>query len=425
MKRIIIDKAVKIYCNIFKTKETQEQRKFIEDLLFVFIATGIAKGLILIMNIVAGRLLGPTIYGEYTLILTIAMFLTIPAALGIMGGITKTLAETEKYEKRKKIISTATNYYILTTLFLILIYLFFNKEILLITKTESNLTLLSIILFVFWSSTGLIESILQGFREQKKWSYIQIISYMISFFVFAYFVFSGRLNIMMMYVPLLITYFGFMISSPLIIGKYYSIKIFDKAVFKDMFGYGFYVLITTIATTFLGNIDKIMINHFMGAESVGIYQAYFFSSIMIIGVVTGVFVKVFFPTAVKLKDPSGMLKKLDKIAIIGFIITIIFVPILTRIIIFLYDYEFILTTSLLFALATGASVFLVLYSALLSAQGKESVKKTTIGLVAAFILNIPINYFLIPIIGINGAIIATTISFLFLFIYIRIKIMKM
>jgi len=210
----------------------------------------------------------------------------------------------------------------------------------------------------------------------------------------------------------------------LFLRNYFTPGLFDSGEFKEMFHYGAYAFIITVAVTFLGNVDRVMINYFLGAGSVGLYQAYFFSSIMIIGVITGAFIRVFFPTAVKVKDPLNITKKLDRLMLIGIPAAFILLPFLIWFVVFLYGYEFSLLTAFLFSLATAIDILVVINSATLNAQGTASIKKTATGLVAAFIINIPLNYFLINLLGINGAIIATATSMLILYIYIRINLKK-
>jgi len=418
----IVNKIENIYCKFFKTTPTKEIKIFIESLLFVFIATGIAKGLLFIMNILGGRILGPTTYGEYTLVVSVSAFLAIPVGLGVLGGVLKVLAETDNEKRRKAIISTAIRYIAISTATFSIIYILLFRQLATVFQIGSNLFLLSVALMASAIGLSLYESIIQGLHRQKLWSWMTLTAYIISAAAFAFLLINKETGMLLMFIPTILINIIFVAIGIYILRKYHSIKTFDKSSFRDMFMYGIYVLIITVATTFLGNVDKIMINFYKGAASVGLYQAYYFSSIMILGVISGVFIKVFFPTAVKLKDPKGMLRKLDKILIMGVPMIFIFTPFIMWLVLFLYNFPFNLTTSIIFAIATAVDLTSVMYVSLLNAQGEMQIKKMTIGFIAAFILNIIINAILIPPLGINGAIIATGIAFLTVGIYARAKI---
>lgn len=425
MKDKIMNVLLNIYYWFFKVKPGKEVKIFIESLLFVFVSTGIAKILLLVINVLGGRILGPAFYGEYTLIVSISSFLTIPIGIGVIGGLLKILSETPGEELRKKIISTAFRYFLVTLVIFTSLYFIFSKQLAAVLRIGPNIFLLSVGLTFIIALSSITELVFRGLHRQKTWSYVNVISYVIAFVLFIILLISKNTSILIIYLPTLLLYALFAFTGFILLRNYFSLKKFSKPQFKKMFHYGFYVLLITIATKFLGNIDKIMLNFLIGAEAVGIYQAHFFSSVMIIGVISGVFINVFFPTAVKLKNPKNILAKLDKIVLFSIPVLIILVPLIQYILLYLYNFTFNFDRSLLFMIITIIDVMVVVYFALLSAQGTKSIRKMSLGLIITFLLNIPLNYILITQIGINGAIIATGISYLLLFVYIRFHLSKL
>jgi O-antigen/teichoic acid export membrane protein len=419
LDKLMLKYVLKMYGWFFKTAPTKDLHIFAESILFVFIATGIAKSLMLIMNIVGGRILGSALYGEYTLLLSITSFLMIPIGFAVQGGLMKYLADVTDAEKQKKIISTAFIYFGLTLAACIIIYVLFLKQLASMFHAGETVFLISVALLIFWSATAFFELVLKSLHQQKQWSYMTAASYFLASIIFIALIVLKQTNILLLLIPTLIIYIFFASMGGLYLRKYYSKLEFDKKEFNKMFKYGIFVFIITISTTFLGNIDKVMINLFMGADAIGIYQAYFLSSVMIIGVLLGVFVNVFAPTAIKLKDTKGLLKKIDKLVLISSLFLIVLIPIIQFVVLYLYNYPFNITTSLFFTIATILTVGTVLFSVLLDVQSIETVKKSSTGVIIAFIINIPLNYLFIPLWGINGAIIATAISYFLLLIYIR------
>lgn len=424
LKTTTIKKIAGLYSKFFKVKSSKNVEKFIETLLFVFIATGISKGLWFVINIVGGRVLGPSLYGEFTLVQAITEIIVIPVGIGVTTGIMKYLAETDKKERITKLISTATTYFFITLIPLVAIYTILNNQIADIFNTGNHLVLLAIFLSIFWALNGFLEQVLQGLHAQKKWSKFSTIAYITSAIVFVYILFTSSTTILLLYVPYLVTFVVFSAQGITYIWKFIKPKEFSSKYLKELTSYGIIAFLVYIATTFLGNVDRIMINYILGATQLGFYQAYYLSSIMILGVLFGIFIRVFFPTAAKHKDPEGMTKKLDKIAPIGFFGAIIISMITIYISLYLYNYEYNIISGIIFSVVTAISFLVVIYSNLLNAQSTKSIKKTLWGMIGAFLINIPLNYFLIKSIGINGAIISTGISFLLLVVYIRINLSK-
>ena len=71
-----------VYRKIFHEEISSEVEKFIKNLSYVGIGTIIASIFSFSYNILAGRWLGPSEYGTFTLIQSVAMFLYIPMLLG-------------------------------------------------------------------------------------------------------------------------------------------------------------------------------------------------------------------------------------------------------------------------------------------------------------------------------------------------------
>ncbi|WP_286681164.1 lipopolysaccharide biosynthesis protein, partial [Methanoculleus sp. DTU007] len=82
-----------IYRAIFHEEISTEVEKFIKNLSYVGIGTIVASVFSFSFNILAGRWLGPSEYGTFTLIQSVAMFLYIPMLLGFHTAMVKYNAE--------------------------------------------------------------------------------------------------------------------------------------------------------------------------------------------------------------------------------------------------------------------------------------------------------------------------------------------
>jgi len=422
-KEKVMDFLLDAYTWLFRAKPSKEIRIFIESLFFVFIATGISKGLLLIINLLGGRILGPTVYGEYSLIAATAALIGIPIGIGAVGGLVKSLADISDENRQRRIISTVGIYFMLTLLLFTVIYLAFYRNIAAIAKMGPNVFLMTIAFMFIMSIAMYMEYVLQGLHMQKQWSWYTSIAAVISFIIFVIMMLLGKINIFTLYFPNLLVYFIFFLISLFVLRKY-TRAIFDREEFKKAFHYGTYVFIITLASTFLGNLDKLMLGYFLGAESVGIYTAYYFSSIALVGVLSGIFVRVFFPTAIKIKDTEGIFKKIKKVLPYIIICTAILSFISQYVMIWFYKFPLYMDTLLYFVITTVITTLFVIYSTLLSSGGTSTIKKTAIIIVIGFIINAILNYLLIPILKINGSALATLISYAFMTVYVIITLAK-
>ena len=74
-----------------------------------------------------------------------------------------------------------------------------------------------------------------------------------------------------------------------------------------------YRLSSNLNPVFYLNIDKILINIYLGKADAGIYKAYIVSFLSILTLSIGIFIAVFFPVASKSENKKTILRKINKI----------------------------------------------------------------------------------------------------------------
>ena len=127
---IIIKIIGYFYEQLFHEKVSFEIEKFIKNLSYVGIGTIISSVFGFSYNILAGRWLGPSEYGSFTLIQSVAMFLYIPMLLGFHAALVKYNCEKIDFPRQRSIISTTYILVFLFTLVSIFFYLIFSRELL-------------------------------------------------------------------------------------------------------------------------------------------------------------------------------------------------------------------------------------------------------------------------------------------------------
>lgn len=416
MKDFIFRTFIKLitfgYERIFHEKMSDEVKKFFKNLSYVGFGTIIATIFSSTFNILAGRILGPSGYGEFTLVQSVSMFLYIPMILGFNTAMVKYNAEKEDYNRQRSVISTTYILVFIFTIGSIFLYYMFSAQISDMFSVSRGIFYLAVVfavLFVFYTLTT---STLRGLHEMKRYAIFQPVYAIILLSAFLVFIFLNFISFKSMVFSMYLAYgiVGGIILA--FIRKYLRFE-FDKHWAGRLASYGSYAIIGGVSSVFYSNIDKILINKYMSVADVGIYMAYSYSIITILMLFIGIFVTVLFPIASKYESKEIMFKRINKI--IPYII-ILGLPLMIGsgfIILKLYggEYTFDLKLALLFGIAGICVSIDSIYGWLMNSVGMQGVKITSFAAIILALANIFLNMWLIPLIGIEGAIIATIISY--------------
>ena len=197
------------------------------------------------------------------------------------------------------------------------------------------------------------------------------------------------------------------------IRKFVKLK-FDKTWASKLTRYGSYALLGGVSSAFYSNIDKILINKYMNTVYIGIYWAYSYSFTMALVTILAVFEIVFFPLASKITNKVIIFKKINKFIPYLIVMSLPFMIGTGFIILKLYggEYPFDLRLAILFGIF---GIFITLdkfYGLLMDSTGKKGKRIVSFAAIFLALSNIFLNIWLIPLIGIEGAVIAAILSYL-------------
>jgi O-antigen/teichoic acid export membrane protein len=400
------------YERIFHEKMSDEVKKFFKNLSYVGLGTIIATIFSFAFNILAGRILGPSGYGEFTLVQSVAMFLYIPMLMGFGTAMVKYNAEKEDYNRQHTIISTTYILVFIFTIVSIIIYYLFPSQISNLFSVSKEIFYLAIVFAVLFVFYILTTSTLRGLHEMKKYAIFQPIYGIILLSAFLIFVFVNFISFRSMVFSMCLAYgiTGGVILA--FIRKYIRFE-FDKTWVDKLARYGGYATIGGVSFVFYTNIDKILINMYMTVADVGIYRAYYFASVGITGLFFGIFNTVFFPVVSKCDDKKAIFKKIGRFTpyLIGFGLPLMVLS--EFVILKLYGERYPINRSLilLFAIVSILIVYYGIYDWTFCSEGMIGVKLVNVSTVIIAITNVALNIYLIPRVGLFGAIASTAIAF--------------
>ncbi len=398
---------------IFHEPAGEEVMKFVRNLSYVGLGTLLSTIFSFSFNIIAGRVLGPSGYGNFALVQSIAMFLYIPMLFGLNTALIKYCADSRDHHQQQRIISTTLNVVICLTIVSVLLYGIFRYQVASLFSVDQEIIILSVlfaVLFVFYT---LANSGIRGLHLMRDFAIFQPIyglTLLSAFLIFIFFQFNSFKA--MVYA----TYLAYGIVGSVIMLRFlkkYLTFTFDRSWFTTLWKYSSLAVIGGLSFTLYANVDRIMINYFMGVESVGIYGVYYYASFTMLTVISGIFTTVFFPTSSKMQDKKSLYKKLNKtvpfLLVLGLPVALIGEYLILQL--FGKGYPMHLPMMLLFAIAAILVTWYGIYAWFFNSEGIEGSKVTVSGTLIIATLNIIFNIILIPQIGLYGAIGATALAF--------------
>ncbi len=402
------------YEKVLHEQMNEEVENFAKTLSFVGFGTVISTVFSFLFTVLGGRMLGPSGYGSFTLVQSIAMILYIPMLLGFNTAMIKYCAETTDQDRRSQIISTTYIIVVFLTAISIILYVIFLTQLTVSFSVNQEIVWLSIIFSVFFVFYTLITSTLRGLHLMKGFALFQPIfgiTLLSTFFIFVY-VQPPSFKAMVYANYLAFATIGCIIVI-LFLKKYLVFRV-DRLWLSTAWRYSYLALIGGLAYTLYSNIDRILINHYMDLESVGIYGVYYYASFAVIGLFSGVFTTVFFPVASKTSDKKSLYHKLTKTIPYLFVFGIPGVLIGEFIILQFFgkDYPIDLTLMIAFAITAILVTWYGILAWFFNSEGVNGVRLTVTGTFIIAIVNIVLNVILIPQMGLIGAIGATAVAFI-------------
>lgn len=398
-----------LYEKLFHEQMSIGATSFFRDLSYVGSGAILGVALSFVFNILVGRTLGTHDYGVFTLIQSIAMFAYVPMIMGLPTAMVKYNSEKNEFARQKEIISTT---YGLTFIFMalsVLIYYIFIDSISTVFSTSKEVVSLSIIfaiVFVFYTVTT---STYQGLLQMKEYALSHPLYSVILLFSLFLFSFFGNLSYKTAVFCLYLANFISGVLILILVRRYLRLG-FNKYWARKLTKYGIFTTIAGLSFIVLTNIDKIFINYYLDLDSIGIYQAYMFSTTGILSALVNPFNMVFFPACSK-GDKKVIWQNLKKFLFILPLLVLSTILLSYAVIRYGYNYPVSWKLVLLFSFMRctyipGVSIL----GCFVSSFGSRGAKQGGINLFLSIPLLIISLYLLVPMYGITGAAISVTVA---------------
>lgn len=378
-----------VHRRVFGHEISPTMKDFLKQLSWSFFGIFFNGIVLFIVNVLAGRILGPAGYGKYNLVLVVANIVAIFVLLGQDMTSIKYISSSEKEKDKKQYLSNSF-YIILSSSFLLIVFsIFFYFQIAHLLNFDQKIFLLAVIFAIMMSMRTLLDSFVKSFNFFKFQSLFKIIEGIIILAVFIFFFLVLKFDDYQYYIfSLTAGYFILCLIFFLKIKQ--KIVAWDKQKFSKIIEYSKITIILAIIGTIMASMDKLFIGKTLGIEQLGIYSAYLVSSAIFVGQIILIFNNVFFPIVNQIKDKSMIIKKVDRLLFLGLIPGTLVLSLFSYAIMNIFGKEYHL--NIFYVVAFSAMAFLQiagsLYKSIISSQEKNYValKKVSYAMLFLFFI---------------------------------------
>jgi len=400
---------------------------------FIFSSSVISKGLSFFASWIAIKLIPNKDLGAVIFAFQIIAFIIPVAGLGLEQGLLRYGALLKSSIEKNKLFIYTLKYGILVSFILIGLIIFSTFFIeFKLGKTKSYLILLSLALtshYIF----GIIKIKFLLDKKNKLFSFVDLtynILFVLLVFLLSYYLNELGYAISIILVPLITSLLFINKTKPLKWNKTLDTRITNFVFWK----YGFFASLSNVTTQLLISIDIILIGIILNnLELVTAFKYISLVPFSFLFLSQAVMTTDFVDLTEKINDKKYILNYIKNYLKLFSLISIgclIFISLFGTYILSFFEKEYSKYYVTLFILTIGISGILILrglFGNLLSSIGKAHINFLTTSI--AIFLNLILNYYLIPIYGINGAAVTSAIlmwftgilSCLFFFYYFNQK----
>jgi Membrane protein involved in the export of O-antigen and teichoic acid len=398
-----------------------------KDIQWSFISLATASLSHLLLRVVLGRELGPDGLGIYTLVFTIYMFGMQFAAFGIGAALTKYVAEfSENMAKTREYISSGIIGSIITGLLMGVLLLLASDIIANNIFTIPEMTKLlktTALCFPFIAMHKAAIGTLNGFRNMKVYAFLNIVLNASVLFLSAILVLFLKMDVNGAVLGFVLPTIIIGLLSIVPIRSYLlrpDISLLQNDLLKEIFHFGFYVVLGNSIGYIYTHIDSLMIGYYLNETEVGFYaiSAIFIQGITLIPSAVQRVTSPMIARSYAKKEYDSIRHLLKSVTLKVFVISLIISLFLAifgkKLIITIFEDVFLPAYLPMLILLIGYTIYSMFMSigTFYSSIGRVQLSYK-IALFSA-ILSIIMNVLLIPRFGIVGAAMATSISLIVL-----------
>jgi O-antigen/teichoic acid export membrane protein len=395
-------------------------KSFIKNSAIYTIATVLTRGIAIFLVPIYTRYLTPAEYGMIDYFMILASIINLTIALEISQAVVRYYQDAVGIEEKRNYVATAFIFTIFVYVLYFITSFVFASELSYLFLDDEHMSALFMIASGAIATNGIfyfVQNQLKFEIRPKDFAVVSIANVIVLACVAIYLLVVVGMKVESIFIAQIIANIVSSMMALYMSRQSYGV-IFIYSKFKEMVSFSYPLVFSGVAVFVAMYIDRIAIKDLLGLEELGIYGlAYRFASIA--GLVMIGFQSSLMPLVYKHHQEENTPKDISKIFNIFSLFALFVVAgsiVFSREIIILFTTESFYGASSLIAILVMAVFFSNMY---IFAPGIGIAKKTKL---TAFImtlgalLNLILNYTLIPIMGINGSAMATLTSAMVIFL---------
>lgn len=409
-----------------KLIKTTFMYEFFHNFSIVFVYKFISSILSTLIIIFMARTMGPSEYGNLSIINNISVILFMPMILGANNSMFKYLSPINR-EESKEFINTSIIGSTIFSIFMVIVLLGMYGNIPKRLDISVHNWRLAVLVTFALGMYSLTESFLRGMKDFSYIGKFKLTSTVINFILIVLiFNITGGVNLEHYFVCFIISYLIFIVFALKRTGIKIKILKFSWEKAKVIYSYGAINTINMTLGTILFTCDIFFVNYFYDFHAAGIYSAYqgFAKNIFSI-LFYEIFMVVFLPSIAQM-DKNRLYKQMKKIALLLFFVTCLVIGFITFVSIILFGKEYVLKLSyiILTALSIGLYTVFNIYLNIYTMEGNNGAKMCTFPYLIVFPISILMQFYTTKYWGITGTMLSVVLTNFILIFILKLFIIR-
>lgn len=402
------------------------QKPFVQNVIHTILTRGVLIAIGLITSMLVTRGLGPTGKGIYSLVLAAIGIGAQFGNLGLHVSNTYFVAQNKRLLgflfKNTIVLSLLTG--LLITFFIYIVHLY-RPNIFGINTALFPIIFLGII---FSLLSLLLRNLMIGIQKIKVNNYIELFTKVIVTSIIVILYFADKITVEYVLILVVLEFIIWSIYLGYKLNLYASPKgSISTKLFKKNFNYGFKAYIIGLLGYLVIRSDVFLVNYYLDKSNVGFY----FTSVQLVDqikVLGGIVASILMPklsSVNSIKEKYRLNKEVIKYMSGILFVICLFAFILAEYIIYILFGEEFLPAVSSFRILLVAILFLSIESIMAQFLAATGLPKELIYYwILAFLINLSLNFYLIPIYGENGAAFASLVAYLIMLLLVAMKVRK-
>ncbi len=402
-------------------------KRAIRGSALIFVIGIIASAISYATIVFLARSLGTHDYGLFNSVFTFVLFFLFFRDLGLPQALTKYIVEygtQKKYDEIKTAIVAVFSFELFSSL-LIALFFFFSADFLAVVYFKDPLSafmLKLLIVYLFGSVFfGTFKDIFLGFQQIFLFSFTEFMKNICVFLSVLLFVYMGKGPLAPVLAYVLTSIVISLFFLPFFCRKFnffdYKITNFHT-ISRNLFFFSLPVFATAAGGKIIAYVDTLLLTYYRSLSEVGIYNAVLPTSMIFTHFVAGAIASMVFPISSELWYKNDVKKLAEGVRLLYKYLFMFTIPVVFPVIVFAHYFILLffgasyLPGVLAFQILSAGMFLWTLASInnnILTAIGKP--KEVMKIIFYAAVLNLGLNLIVIPIYGIEGAAVATTLSY--------------